>query len=135
MLMLLLVLIEIPLLLLLVLITGFARAIKETTSIKTASSVRSKKPCELTDEEQEKIVNAILEDALLENDSAWDTLIFGGEANYPAADAAKLDIREFDLQYGTKSWIKAWTKGLSRFFDCQTEYVGSGTFRIYGKEA
>lgn len=138
MLMILLVLIEIPVLLLLIVITNTAVAIKETATTKRCSSSHSqekKKPQGLSDEQREKIIKAILEDSLLENDSAWDTLQYEGESIYPAADAAKLTVQEFDLQYGTKPWLKAWSKALSRFFDCQTEYAGSGYFRIYGKEA
>ena len=137
MLMLLLACIEIPALIILIIITKIGGAVKETVraSNSKTSPQKQKRTAELSEEQREKIVKAILEDSLLENDSAWDALVFEGEAEYPAADACQISDREFDLQYGSKNWIASWIKTLSRFFDCQTEYVGSGVFRIYGKEA
>lgn len=101
---------------------------------KAAKSEPRKRP-ELSDEQREKIVKAILEESLLQNDSAYDSLMNSGEAKYPAADACKCSGHDFDLQYGTKSWLKAWDSALSTWFDCQSTYIGDGFFRVYGKEA
>ena len=135
--MVLLVLIEIPVLLFLVVVTNIAKAIKETANTKAASPKKEEKQRqkELSKEQREQIIKAILEDSLLENDRAWDALVFKGEATYPAAGACRLSEKEFDLEYGSKAWTEAWTESLTRFFDCHTEYAGCGNFRIYGKEA
>lgn len=132
------VLIEIPVLLIIIVVSNVAKAAgsgsKNGAKKTVAKSSNQKKSAELSEEQREKIVKAILEDSLLENDSAFDSLMYEGEANYPAADACQCTTEEFNLQYGSKSWVKAWQNALSMWFDCQSEYANDGMFRLYGKE-
>ena len=129
--------IEIPVLLIAVFITNVVRpAVKSRSAQKAnANPSRSQSKMDLSADQKEKIVKAILEDSLLENDSVYDSLMNEGEAQYPAAAACKCDAKEFDLQYGSKSWINAWVNTLTMWFDCQASYTGNGSFRVYGKEA
>lgn len=130
--------IEIPVLLLIALIRCIVRACKsrpKPAQPHVTATPQARNRVELSSEQKENIVKAILEDALLENDSAYDSLMYEGEANYPAATAANITSEDFVLQYGSKNWIDTWVKTLAMWFDCQSEYVNNGVFRLYGKEA
>ena len=129
-------LVEVPLMLIAYVIVKIVMGCKQYARVKHAKVVEEERARELSKEQRVKIVDAILESALLVNDSATDALFNEGEALYPAADACKLvDANDFDLQYGTEPWLDAWNHALGYFFGCKSEYIGSGEFHVYGKEA
>lgn len=122
-------LIEIPVMLIVLLAVKAANALEQPAGAKHA------KPKELSEEQKIHIINTILESSLLINDRVTDDLLNEGESMYPAAKACKLkDVQDFDLQYGTKHWMQAWTHALQAFFDSSAEYVSDGVFHVYGKE-
>lgn len=128
-------LIEIPLMLIALLIVKVYKAAEQAVGAKQSKPMPKDKAKELSDEQRLQIVNSILETALLVNDTALDTLLNEGEALYPALEACKIKAKDFDLQYGSKVWLKAWIRALEAFFDCKSEYVSDGVFHVYGKEA
>lgn len=131
--MLLIFILEVPILLLLLLITSIMPGGQtEEAETKHSPTQCGEKRKDLSDEQREKVVKAILEDALLVNDRAYDALVNEGEALYNAAEAANLS--DFELQYGSKAWRKAWEHALSGWFDCKAEYSSNGVFHVYGKE-
>ena len=133
--MILLVLIEIPLTLLILASAKFRAWCMGAETEKKAAPAAKEAVAKLSDKQREKIVTAIIEDALLINDAAYDSLMQEGESLYNAAEASKTTNQNFDLQYGSKDWIKAWTVALARWFDCEAEYTESGMFHVFGKEA
>ena len=132
--MLLFVIIEIPILIALLIIKAIAEGF-ENSAPGPAKEKAKTEGKDLSKEQREKIVTAIIEDALLINDRAFDSLINTGEALYNGAEASLTKSEDFDLQYGSKVWLCAWTAALSRWFDCNAEYSGNGVFHVYGKEA
>lgn len=126
---------EVPLMLISLVIVKIARNCRQYLGVRHAKAVTKERACELSEAQKIMIVNAILESSLLINDSAADALFSEGETLYPAEEACKLkNARDFDLQYGTESWLSAWNHALGDFFDCRSEYIGDGAFHVYGKE-
>lgn len=127
-------LIEIPLMLIALVAVKVFKALGQAAAVKKAKPVKKEIAATLSEEQRNKIVTAILESALLTNDSCMDALLNEGEGVYPASEACNSAPEDFELQYGTKEWSKAWVHALGKFFDCEAEYIGDGNFHVYGKE-
>ena len=116
-----------------------ASKLKEGTMIRIGRPSESikggkERTITLSEKQKEQIVNSILESSLLINDSVYDSLVYKGEALYPASEACGCGGHDFDLQYGSEDWLPVWSRTISNYFDCQSEYKESGIFRCFGKE-